>query len=99
RPPAPSVFPYTALFRSCSNRSPCECCKKALTPAVTVGPLYSTVGDNAGLYVMESGRFIRVTDPVNAVAYGNETYVAVSHRIYRIDRKSTRLNSSHVKTS
>jgi len=27
---------------------------------------------------MESGRFIRVTDPVNAVAYGNETYVAVS---------------------
>src|SRR5690349_23031214 len=89
RPPSFTLFPYTTLFRSLPFED-------ASFDAATVGFGVRNVADlEAGLRELRrvlraGGRLgiLEITTPRGALA-----------PFYKVDRKSTRLNSSHVESS
>src|SRR5690606_41344421 len=93
RPPRSTLFPYTTLFRS-------------LTPWHN-DPVSDGSGEALYLRDEETGEFWSPTPlPAGAPApyvtrhgFGYSVFEHVSHGIRSEDRKSTRLNSSHVKIS
>src|SRR2546428_7263924 len=80
RPPRSTLFPYTTLFRSELD--------------LTGSPRNTTQGGDERLRVAGAARGVQL-----AVAHGQYTFrqAALGQRpeVKRIDRKSTRLNSSH----
>src|SRR5690606_41609920 len=82
RPPSPTLFPYTTLFRS--------------RPLIN-GLNYAASGVSAVYLDIVAGKYLEkpLTDDQKLYFVRNAMTVAVSP----VDRKSTRLNSSHVKIS
>src|SRR5690606_40607606 len=86
RLPSPLLFPYTTLFRS------------ALVHAVAVTVTVASAGIAVAVAVAVTGLAVAVASAGIAVAVTRAAllgWLAVAGR----DRKSTRLNSSHVKIS
>src|SRR5690606_40745643 len=85
RPPRPALFPYTTLFRS---------------EIVRVQPRF--VEPPARRDHFFAGIVVQPRRPPAVAAVGNDLVTAAAHQeqvFILIDRKSTRLNSSHVKIS
>src|SRR5689334_24342206 len=81
RPPRSTLFPYTTLFRSCEPGRLLE-----VAEALASMPEVDYV-------VVTAGRFDVL---IETVAEDNEGLLRfLAERLQRIDRKSTRLNSSH----
>src|SRR5207249_5348289 len=95
RPPSLTLFPYTTLFRSGGIVGPLR--PRPRSPPPGDGPLGGFLGSPAGGRTGAGrpvGRPFRCRAlPGRAAAAGAE-----AHR-RRLDRKSTRLNSSHVSSS
>src|SRR5690606_40400645 len=95
-PPCPLLFPYTTLFRSeleaITRRFAAELIRKAnISPGTDVpGPDMGT-GPREMAWIYDVYQTLR-PDDLNASA-------VVTGKDPTIDRKSTRLNSSHVKIS
>src|SRR5207249_11486850 len=79
RPPRPTLFPYTTLFRSVRIRHRHEPACARIVPS-------------------ETGFHAEFTEPQRAIAPGQAAVVYHGARVLG-DRKSTRLNSSHVSIS
>src|SRR5690606_40251941 len=92
-PPRPTLFPYTTLFRSLFARLLAEETAGAGKLPVTIGGALGAGKTEGGTYVIA---VIDITDkdgkPLHRLL--NETTLSGVR-----DRKSTRLNSSHVKIS
>src|SRR5690606_41437642 len=92
RPPSPTLFPYTTLFRS-----------------IHAGhePKFALVGRTNEIVEVKSPEMsvtarCKFTHPAERLVVGGRgrAVVAVRHgSVELLDRKSTRLNSSHVKIS
>src|SRR3712207_9261078 len=96
RPPRSTLFPYTTLFRSAPD---------AGVRAVTVGagPVVNVHVSGCAV-VPDSGAPERsrmaVVPPVRVTVYlVSAARLVVGFRTHRLDRKSTRLNSSHANIS
>src|SRR5690606_40818800 len=93
RPARSTLLPYTTLFRSMvrgTHEQQVEAVKRALDAGITyfdTAPLY---GD--GLSETNTGAVLTELDAWDQVVLGTKVRL-------RTDRKSTRLNSSHVKIS
>src|SRR3712207_7941237 len=85
RPPRSTLFPYTTLFRSVAVRV-IRTCHELGIEAVAV---YSTA-DEGSLHTRLADRAVCVGPPAAVDSY---------LKIPSIDRKSTRLNSSHANIS
>src|SRR3546814_20500873 len=87
-----TLFPYTTLFRSNVKLAtlgvPLEAVRQALEAqnAVTAAGFVETISDRVQL---------RVTGSFETVKEIRDFPIRVAGRTFRIDRKSTRLNSSH----
>src|SRR3712207_9219476 len=96
RPPRSTLFPYTTLFRSASDLC------RALTDR---GGDTVVVSEEVGLGVhppTSAGR--RFSDALGALnqsvaAVADRVLLVVAGRVLALDRKSTRLNSSHANIS
>src|SRR5690606_42100026 len=92
RPPRSTLFPYTTLFRS----------MKTLADARALAETMVAIGAHAGRQVRAV--LTNMTEPLG-LAVGNAVEVEEAAACLRgegpedLDRKSTRLNSSHVKIS
>src|SRR5690606_41220188 len=86
RPPSPPLFPYTTLFRSARIGEACD-------PHDPRGERDAEIG----LAVLELGPRHRA-DRLEAAQVA-EAAVGSQQTVHPRDRKSTRLNSSHVKIS
>src|SRR3712207_7336835 len=86
RPPRSTLFPYTTLFRSAVAF--------LAGPIPTLAPIENPLG-------LEDAR--KLLEPIATVAGALERgllgLVAVAFLFLRLDRKSTRLNSSHANIS
>src|SRR5207249_11743970 len=92
RPPRPTLFPYTTLFRSVINRgplwqrSPADPCKlQAMLAALRV------------FWVEQKRMYLRVSPAVKSGEIQESLFHGAGYQ--SADRKSTRLNSSHVSIS
>src|SRR3712207_8556302 len=81
RPPRSTLFPYTTLFRSFSQRER----SSLITPCCRKPKRHFGVGWSARI--------------AGGSATGRSACDERSHRQFSIDRKSTRLNSSHANIS
>src|SRR5690606_42075347 len=88
-PPRSTPFPYTTLFRSADPQH------RARLLRVLVDHQPARLGDRRGALVDDAGV---VGGEVDAAVAGAATEAVVPERAVQ-DRKSTRLNSSHVKIS
>src|SRR5690606_40515501 len=95
RPPLPTLFPYTTLFRSDPRHVGAQR-KLALKLGATQVVVLSVIG--AGLGTVLGFAPLAMVYVTLAAAAGS-TLLVVSLLQQRQDRKSTRLNSSHVKIS
>src|SRR5690606_41964770 len=86
RPRVAALFPYTTLFRSSTRRAP-------MRPRRRTTSLPVTIIAPAGLY----GSYC--TAPLLTSLIVSRKRANIDHTDDWIDRKSTRLNSSHVKIS
>src|SRR5207302_5068515 len=93
-PPPPTLFPYTTLFRSARRRFPAR--------DLGIGPR----SEQRGLVMADTQQLGRVLGEVvsrngHAQAVGDNTpqFLGLDAGVAAGDRKSTRLNSSHVKIS
>src|SRR5690606_40646606 len=95
-PPSPTLFPYTTLFRS--HSPPPRRSESVAQESAVHGDAFA--GDVTGRrQAQETHRrrhFLRFPDPAHRRA---RDHFLVIVRIRKRDRKSTRLNSSHVKIS
>src|SRR5690606_42058260 len=91
QPPSPPLCPYTTLFRSC-NRTEIYC---AARPEVAE-PIPSWLADFNSLEANELRPHVYQYNKDLAVRHA---FRVASGLDSMVDRKSTRLNSSHVKTS
>src|SRR5947208_12114114 len=87
RPPRPTLFPYTTLFRSYLLRSPADVTALEIAEAKDSFFLAQRYAENTGF-------------DMKVYVTGREVYAAVAkksplHPDMGEDRKSTRLNSSH----
>src|SRR5207249_8845840 len=91
RPPTPPPFPYTTLFRS-------QAYPAAVSPAIYPPPCAAGA---AGSAVAAGGIGIlrRVSSPLITSANSLNGFAPDRKRPLMKDRKSTRLNSSHVSIS
>src|SRR3712207_7153859 len=88
RPPRSTLFPYTTLFRS--GEQTAEEVKKRIGSAAPTGQIEE----------MEiKGRDIVGGVPKTVVLNSDEVREALAETVNSIDRKSTRLNSSHANIS
>src|SRR3712207_8376413 len=84
RPPRSTLFPYTTLFRSSTA------VEQARAAAVETAGSPDLVGEHLGA----------TPEPPSAVPVGNDLGEVVTHSFAsKLDRKSTRLNSSHANIS
>src|SRR5207302_10819521 len=95
-PLRPPLFPYTTLFRSCTAHGPPECASWRPVGQVS-GPGRKDITGSERL----SGAPVREArlPPTADRLPGRATRPISSRPRDRPDRKSTRLNSSHVKIS
>src|SRR5690606_41580889 len=94
RPPSAPLFPYTTLFRSRWPRAPaCSC----TSPPRWRGE--SRTGNAAVDEVPERSRTERIGSLAVSIQVHDGSLEEVIAQGRREDRKSTRLNSSHVKIS
>src|SRR5439155_11350191 len=95
RPPRSTLFPYTTLFRS--EFGPL---RLGLEPGLALAQQLADLGEQLlrarALALERFDPLQPVHDCARCIHLPN---VAVMHRLERIDRKSTRLNSSHVAIS
>src|SRR3712207_9020637 len=84
RPPRSTLFPYTTLFRSIADRM-----RRGKRSKAKQGKLVACPQSDYGFRYNEARDGYEVA----------ELKMAVIRRIFRIDRKSTRLNSSHANIS
>src|SRR3989442_4777834 len=87
RPPRSTLFPYTTLFRSASGGV-----QELVQEGVARGARLVGRADEA------DAAFVQEGDPVGDQE-GAAEIVGHHHRAHEGDRKSTRLNSSHVRIS
>src|SRR3712207_8491018 len=86
RPPRSTLFPYTTLFRSAQERAaPADAARQRLV----VAPVLARAGGVPG--AADAG--------VEVLAGGGARREGVRRPESRLDRKSTRLNSSHANIS
>src|SRR3712207_9474258 len=96
RPPRSTLFPYTTLFRSRSA-------PEAAMPEQAPSDDHTTEPAPALLTITEAAELLRA--PVATLRYwrhlgtGPTSFRLGRHVLYRRDRKSTRLNSSHANIS
>ena len=90
RPPRSTLFPYTTLFRSIQHvKFHCPtlpCCRETLPPVARTRPVSNRV--------RKMTETLTLTDPTTAPPITETDCLIIG-----ADRKSTRLNSSHVKRS
>src|SRR5205814_3701961 len=93
RPPSPPLFPYTTLFRSVflAHRSPLGDVRRAFIPRRNAMVVWDA--DNAAHLVSRAGFGGDERDVLKYVRYGQ---AAAVEKLVTVDRKSTRLNSSHL---
>src|SRR5256885_12031243 len=90
RPPRSTLFPYTPLFRSVSRAGPGTAGHHHLVPRPDVPA-------DHGLVLVLHGRLYGDLHQPPAADDPEEGAVAAgAERVHRQDRKSTRLNSSHL---
>src|SRR5437868_13300495 len=87
RPPRSTLFPYTTLFRS-SQRTGLNHVR--VPPGMLNVPLHCHSAEEELFVVLEGSGSLELTPSPRQAAYGAESSE---------DRKSTRLNSSHVSIS
>src|SRR5690606_42112525 len=92
RPPRPTLFPYTTLFRS--NRDILQKGQEIEFRAAP-GRIVEDLVDGAGLAALAIQQFLHVV----GVEVRHAPMADQPVLLQRLDRKSTRLNSSHVKIS
>src|SRR5690606_40720368 len=85
-PPLPTLFPYTTLFRSWT-RLPRDRRPRLYLHGLSLGAMNSQ--RSAQLFEM-------IGDPIDGAVWSGPPFESA---LWRSDRKSTRLNSSHVKIS
>src|SRR5437879_10081803 len=78
RPPRPTLFPYTTLFRSLKDAGHA---RQEFQTACRLNPQLSLAFQNLGLLEIQQHDYAAAEPPL--------------HDANRLDRKSTRLNSSH----
>src|SRR5690606_40153371 len=94
RPPYLPLFPYTTLFRSADGQNPQVMLRSKHS---IISPAWSPDGSKLAYVSFELGKPVVY---VQTLATGQRTPVAnFKGNNSAPDRKSTRLNSSHVKTS
>src|SRR5690606_41910934 len=87
RPPRPPLFPYTTLFRSLDLFRRKNCCRRQCPVSSSANPI-------------NERQFARRSKRNFSPRMGVELHCPRRrHWLYGQDRKSTRLNSSHVKNS
>src|SRR5690349_23072116 len=88
RPPISTLFPYTTLFRSL--RALDDACRQPgeLGDVDAVAPVRGAVGD-----------LVQEHDAVPPLLHGDVRVREPRQLVRELDRKSTRLNSSHVEIS
>src|SRR5206468_11901645 len=95
-PPPSTLFPYTTLFRSCAHRFAVTGHEHVFGPQIAV---QKSVGATRVLHQLDASRCIldeRVDTLQQARPGASELrWQARPDRLQRLDRKSTRLNSSH----
>src|SRR5690554_7397414 len=92
RPPTPTPFPYTTLFRSADTRK--------TTPGLRAFERYAVRMGGGHNHRDSLGSAVMIKDNHIAAAGGIEPAVERARsRAPHTDRKSTRLNSSHVRIS
>src|SRR2546421_2062608 len=79
RPPRSTLFPYTTLFRSVNHIINCVCGKKEIRISNVSGFSCQLFHTHTHIYQISSKEISKETKPL----------------VWRRDRKSTRLNSSH----
>src|SRR5690606_41524557 len=96
-PPAATLFPYTTLFRSSLRTVDWE----------SFRPNFFVIASPGSLDGFAASHITAVTVPPDATrftadlveAFPNLSVIDISAVLAQVDRKSTRLNSSHVKIS
>src|SRR5690348_18357932 len=92
RPPRPTLFPYTTLFRS-----PGDAMTLGQRVAVLEGGRLRQVGTPAEVYGRPASVFVArlLGSPGMNILAGRGKGGVVDVGVWSVDRKSTRLNSSH----
>src|SRR3712207_9491420 len=96
RPPRSTLFPYTTLFRSVAERDAAVLGVEELE-RVLHAQLAQLLGDRGGAQV-QVPLVARALVEVDA-AHGAQGVRVPRRHPHRVDRKSTRLNSSHANIS
>src|SRR5690606_39782645 len=97
-PPLPTLFPYTTLFRSIAFRATFDGPPPPPSQRYWRGPILSKFDGRT----WTAGPFIEAETPFYTPTGRRLDYVLTlepHNRRWLLDRKSTRLNSSHVKIS
>src|SRR5439155_25927067 len=94
RPPRPTLFPYTTLFRSSYPEARAVAGQVAHQPAVLQASASATAPLSSSEHRAANGLTSSGAGAVLAVPVGYDAHI----HTFR-DRKSTRLNSSHVAIS
>src|SRR5207249_6079773 len=87
--PSPPLFPYTTLFRSLTMNERVTV-KRSIYPQANLKSLGATLRD-----LIERGKIDRSL-LVQEVTLGSAWFASRQVTAHALDRKSTRLNSSHV---
>src|SRR5690606_41576127 len=99
RPPRSTLFPYTTLFRS-TNKTQWLYLPSEIAPTASTGlinKIYLRVGSTSGATSFTN---LKVSIGTTTQTATTSTFVTGLQQCYLApDRKSTRLNSSHVKIS
>src|SRR5690606_39585913 len=99
RPPTSTLFPYTTLFRSAGALTVGNLLFETAAKVGWFGTFTRTLGPQ--IRGGESAAMVRLTtEPSSCPDDFFKVFLAIDWKnIERLDRKSTRLNSSHVKIS
>src|SRR5690606_41422491 len=94
-PPSSTLFPYTTLFRSSPSRQSVR--RQPIHAAIVRGPV---VAEQRGVAeILELGIFGTIVVADLTVKHLGVAAARIVQKLLDLDRKSTRLNSSHVKIS